>query len=367
MSYTFEMNNVHKDVGNPQIKRTSPVVEVFSAMVNGRKLPEYADPKTADSAVQYIKDLAGKASNGDMSASAELNQIRREVLEPAVLEEMKMLELFGSYQQLGAGETIEREIWNVAGGAARIQALNGDVRVPMHTATRYTVAPINISAGYQVDYRTLADGDAARENLAMQTVRTEMLNMAHEYVIKKVYQAIKNAVGVKYFAEANNISQASLDAIVKKVRRFGPTSIMGAYAVVSQINNFVPYSNGTVTGISDAVMEEIRKNGLVMNYKGSLVRELPAPYDLTKLNAAGDDFETMLPEGLLFVLPTGVQSPVATWTVGGLTTFSGNDVSTGRVLSRFDLTVAADVAKGHEYKIGLLNDTAITPVADLAL
>ena len=114
-------------------------------------------------------------------------------------------------------------------------------------------------------------------------------------------------------------------------------------------------------------MEEIRKNGLVMNYKGSLVRELPAPYDLTKLNAAGDNFATMLPEGLLFVLPSGAQSPVATWSVGGLTTFSGNDVSTGRVLSRFDLTIAADVAKGQEYKIGLLNDTAITPAASMAL
>ena len=51
MSYTFEMNNAHKDVGNPQIKRTSPVVEVFSAMVNGRELPKFADPKTADNAV----------------------------------------------------------------------------------------------------------------------------------------------------------------------------------------------------------------------------------------------------------------------------------------------------------------------------
>lgn len=364
---TFEMNNVHKDIGNPQIKRTSPVVEVFSAMVHGRELPRFADAKTADNAVAYIKELAGKAAVGDMSATAELNQIRREVLEPAVLEEMKLLELFGSYQQLGAGDTIEREIWNVAGGAARIQALNGDVRVPMHAATRYTVAPINISAGYQVDYRTLADGDAARENLAMQTVRTEMLNMATEYVAKKVYQAVKNASGVKYFAEAAGISQQSLDDIVKAVRRFGPTSILGAYAVVSQINNFAPYTNGTVTGISDAVMEEIRKNGLLMNYKGSLVREIPAAYNLTKMNAAGTDFATMLPEGLLYVLPLGVQSPVASWTVGGLTTFSGNDVSTGRVLSRFDLTVAADVAKGQEYRIGLLNDTNITPAASMAL
>jgi hypothetical protein len=364
---TFEMNNVHKDVGNPQIKRTSPVVEVFSAMVHGRELPKFADANTADNAVKYIKELAGKAAIGDMSASAELNQIRREILEPAVLEEMKLLELFGGYQQLGAGDTIEREVWNVAGGAARIQALNGDVRVPMHAAVRYTVAPINISAGYQVDYRTLADGDASRENLAMQNVRTEMLNMATSYVAKVIYNSIKNASGVKYFAEAAGISQQSLDDVVKAVRRFGPTSILGAYAVVSQINNFVPYSNGSVTGISDAVMEEIRKNGLVMNYKGSIVRETPAPYDLTKLNAAGTDFETMLPEGLLYVLPGGVQAPVATWTVGGLTSFSGNDVSTGRVLTRFDLTVAADVARGQEYKIGLLNDTNITPANSMVL
>ena len=367
MSYTFEMNNVHQDVDNPQIKRTSPVVEVFSAMVNGKELPHFADSKTADEAVSYIKNLASKASVGDMSAAAELNQIRREVIEPAVLEEMKLLQLFGSYQQLGAGDTIEREIWNVGSDAARIQALNGDVRVPMHNAIRYTVAPINISAGYQVDYRTLADGDAARENLAMQNVRTEMLNLATDYVCKKVYQAIKGATGVKYFAEVAGLTDSALDGVVQKVRRFGPTSILGAYAVVSQINNFVPYSNGTVTGISDAVMEEIRKNGLVLNYKGSIVREIPAPYNLTRLNAAGNDFATMVPEGLLFVLPNGVQSPVATWSVGGLTSFTGNDVSTGRLLTRYDLTIAADVAKGQEYRIGLLNDTNITPAASMNL
>ena len=367
MSYTFEMNNVHKDVGNPEIKRTSPVVEVFSAMVNGRTLPSFKEADVADKAVAYIKELAGKASNGDLYAAAELNQIRREILEPAVLEEMKLLDLFGSYTQLGAGETIEREIWNVAGGAARIQALNGDVRIPAHSAVRYTVPSISIGAGYQVDYRTLSDGDASRENAAMQNVRTEMLNLATDYVMKVVYQAVKNATGVKYFAETAGISQQSLDDLVKAVRRFGPTSILGAYAVVSQINNFVPYSNGTVTGISEAVMEEIRKNGLVMNYKGSLVRETPAPYDLTKLNADGDNFSTMLPEGLLYVLPNGMQSPVATWTVGGLTSFSGNDVSTGRVITRFDLVVAADVAKGQEYKIGLLNDTSITPASSMTL
>ena len=45
------------------------------------------------------------------------------------------------------------------------------------------------------------------------------------------------------------------------------------------------------------------------------------------------------------------------WTRGGLTSFTGNDVSTGKVLTRYDLEFAVDVAKGQEYKIALLSDT----------
>lgn len=39
---------------------------------------------------------------------------------------------------------------------------------------------------------------------------------------------------------------------------------------------------------------------------------------------------------------------------------TGNDVSTGRLLTRYDLEVAADVAKGQEYKIGIVRDTNLT-------
>ena len=369
MNYSFEMNNAHRDVDNPKIKSTSPVVEVFSAMVKGKELPKYANSKVADQAVDYIKNLAGKAAEGDLSAVSELNQIRREILNPEVLQEMQLLSIFGSYQPLGANETVEREVWNVSTDTARIQALNGTVRFPANVAQRYIVQPINISAGYQVDYRTLAMGDMTRENAAMQRVHTEMINKASDYVMKKVYQSIKNATGVKYFNETSSLTKAAVDALVKKVRKFGPTTLLGAYAVVSQINDFAPYSSTSapLVGIADAAMEEIRKTGLLTWYNGSIVREIPMAYDFGKLNAAGDDFAAMGPEGLLYVLPNGVDSPVATWTVGGITSFSGNDVTTGRVLTRYDLTIAADVAKGQEYKIGLLNDTSITPAADMTL
>jgi hypothetical protein len=40
-----------------------------------------------------------------------------------------------------------------------------------------------------------------------------------------------------------------------------------------------------------------------------------------------------------------------------LTSFSGNDVHTGKVITRFDLEVGCDVAKGREHQIGVFYDT----------
>ena len=73
----------------------------------------------------------------------------------------------------------------------------------------------------------------------------------------------------------------------------------------------------------------------------------------------GKNFATYLPAGLAFVIPAGVDTPIATWTRGGLTSSTGNNVKTGHVETRFDLEMAVDVAKGQEYKVGTIYDTNV--------
>jgi hypothetical protein len=116
-------------------------------------------------------------------------------------------------------------------------------------------------------------------------------------------------------------------------------------------------TTGAITGISDAAMEEIRKTGLLSFYNGSPIVEIPNQYDFTSLDTAGTNFATLMPAGLLWVIPTGVNAPIKTFTRGGLTSFTGNDVTTGHVVSRFDLEVACDLAKGREYSVGVYKDT----------
>lgn len=60
MSYTFELNNERKDANyvSGKINGKSAVVEIFSAMTNGKPLDKFG--KKADVAANYIMELNQK-------------------------------------------------------------------------------------------------------------------------------------------------------------------------------------------------------------------------------------------------------------------------------------------------------------------
>lgn len=357
--YTVELNSARRDADfvNADLKAKSPVVEVFSKMVEGKELG-----KGSDAAVKHILGLAEKANAGDINAISEYNTIKKYAMEPKLMEEIKLLGIFGSYENLGYDETIERTVYSHEGELSRFQALNGDVPFGFTAEKKYPVATVSVGAGFATDYRRVQMGDMSRENELMEQTRIDIRNKAAKYVMATAYNAIKNATGVKYFSETAGVTKAVVDDMLTKIRRFGVPTIAGDYAMVSQVSDFVPFESTStgVKGISDAAMEEIRKSGFIRMYKGSTVVEVPNGYDLTTKNVAGDNFATIMPDGVMLVIPTGVQSPIKTWTRGGLTSFTGNDVTTGKVLTRFDLEVACDVAKGQEYMLGVIGDTNLT-------
>lgn len=365
MKTTFELNNQRKDadyISNTQLNKFSPVSEVFSAMVDGKSLSSLNLGAKADAAVSYIKKLGERAENGDFGAVAELNTLRRFYIEQPVLDEIKLLSIFGTYKGLGYEDSIERVIRKHVGERSRKQAAIGDTVFPAIVEERYPVGTQTISGGYAIDYRRVALGDMTTENEGLAMVKTDIQNNALLYVVDKVYKAIKAATGVKYFLECDNgLVKNDVDGVIKDVRKFGHTTVLGEYGFVSQFNGWAGYtgSSPAINGISEKAMNEIAATGLIGNYNGTTIKEIPNPYNELALNAAGTNFETMLPAGLGFVLPANAQSPIATWTRGGLTSFTGNNVETGKIMTRFDLEVAADVAKGQEYKIGVIYDKGL--------
>lgn len=363
MNTNFELNNIRKDADtfNGKFTKTSPVVEIFAAMVNGEELSRFG--KKADEAVKYITNLGARADNGDVVAAAELNTLRRFVIEAPVMEELKLLGIFGSYQHVGYDETIEREVYTEVGEHSREQAAGGDVVFPAIVKETYPVSTFTVSGGYAVDYRRVALGDMTRENEGIAHVKTDILNRAKLSIVNRVYNAIKAATGVKYTFEGAGLTKTGVDEVINNVRRNGRPTVIGDYALIAQFTPWAGYSAtvgaNTITGISEKAMNEIAQNGAVSMYNGAILAEMENPYNLYELNADGTNFKTLLPAGLGLVIPAGVKSPIATFSRGGLTSMTGNDVKTGKVLTRFDIEVGVDVAKGQEYKVGTLYDTNV--------
>lgn len=358
MSYTFELNNERKDANftSGKINGKSAVVEVFSAMVNGKDLSPFG--KKADVAANYIKGLNKSASEGDMNAVSELNELRRFAMQPVLLQEIKLLSIYGNYKNIGYNDSCEVEIPVYTNLSANEQALGQDVGFPVVRKRRVPIATTTISGGYAVDYRKAASGDMTDENELQDQVRVQMRNKASLYVMRTIYNAIKNATGVKYFFEGEGITKTGADEIIKNVRRFGKPTVSGDYALVSQFNDFVGFNGTTpsVTGISQKVMDEIHDTGLIGVYNGTVISEIPNQYDLTTLTTDRSNFETLIPAGIGFVMPAGGRSPIHTITRGGLTSFSGNDVTTGQLMTRLDLEIGCLLEPGHEYMVGLLSD-----------
>ena len=366
MSYTFELNNERRDANfvSGKVNGKSAVVEIFSAMANGKDLAPYG--KKADVAAKYIMELNSKAASNDPVAISELNEIRRFAMQPILMQEIKLLSIYGNYKPLGYNESCEIEITDFANVTASMQALGEDVKFPTIRKKRVPIATTTISGGYAVDYRKAALGDMSDENELQNQVRVQIRNGANKYVVETIYNAIKNATGIKYFFEGAGLTKTGVDGVISNVRRFGKPTISGDYALISQFNGFAGYEGKTpvVNGISQAVMDEIHNTGLMGLYNGSVLSEIPNPYDLTSVNKAGDNFDTMLPAGLGYVIPSGAQSPIYTVTRGGLTSFSGNDVTTGQMMTRFDLEVGALVAPGREYTIGMIHDKNLDDLAN---
>ena len=96
MSYTFELNNERRDANfvSGKINGKSAVVEIFSAMANGKDLAPFG--KKADVAANYIMELNSKAASNDPVAISELNEIRRFAMQPILMQEIKLLSSYGS-------------------------------------------------------------------------------------------------------------------------------------------------------------------------------------------------------------------------------------------------------------------------------
>ena len=360
----FEMNMANAVQERPEttkVKPTSPIVEVFSALMDGRD----ASIKNKDLSINRIKELASRAVGGDRMAESELNAIQAYAIQPKLLSRIKILDFMGRYHTIPYNEVPYITTYKYEGVDARWQASSGDVPFASYSMRRYPVATQTISSGFSVDYRELQTGNFAGSVAeGHRQVLTDMENKAVYYVVAKLYDAVKNAKGVKHFAESQGITKTAVDNMLAAMRRYGKVNICGDYAVISQLNGFAGYTtvgSAVIPFGGDAASDEIRRIGHLSLYNGSHVVEIPNALNFMKILTDDNNnksYDLYMPQGLLYFVPQGVGvPPLQIFRRGGVTTMTGDDIVTRQHMTRFDMEIGAGVAEGLEDWIGLISDS----------
>lgn len=355
----IELNNVRKSecaVSNEaQMRR---VAEICSALFSGADISKYG--KEADGVVKQLAKLGEGAMADDARAKAEINTVVKYIVQPNLLKAMEVFSFLGNYHRIAYNEQPVVKTYNYEGIDARIQASSGDVAFGERVWKQYPITTKTISSGMAINYRDLAsgnfDGSMAEE---ISQVQIDMENKAVAYVLGILYDGIKdNTDNVKFYATyADTPTQTAVDGMINKMRKLGKVNVAGdfsALSVISDWNGYKTVSDKTIPFFTEGQVNEIAQTGLNGWYKGAALIEIPNPYNLTKPLADNSAFETYYDTDKLFFTVSGATSPFNIFRRGGISTMTGNDVKTGTVMTRFDIEIGADLTKGREYEIGLL-------------
>jgi hypothetical protein len=316
----------------------------------------------------YVKSLGEKAVAGDTKAMAEINAIREIQIQSPLLQRLNLFSYLGDYQNVPYNTELRFKIYELQGKKSGEQANSGSFVFPTQIWREGTMSTKTITGGMAIDYREEATGNTDSIAIANEQVITDMMNQMFYDVVTNMYTsvaAIALAGGLTAFSEAAGINQAVVDDAIRLIRRWGSVGISGDYSVISQLENFAGFTTvaGTVM-FSEAVMEEIRKTGLLKSYRGSSIVEIPNAYNLTRINPTGGIgglapfYDTYLPEGLLFFTPrTSFTSPLQVGTKGGVTSMAGQDINLKLNVQRFDMEFGSTVIPEYVPLLGLVSDS----------
>lgn len=350
-----ELNNLQKSVNT-----NTKGVEIFCAMCEGKDLSKYGTD--VDKVNTYLKGRAQASINGDLKAQAELNAITTKKIETPLLKRLSIFDFMGEKITVGFNEEVRYRVQNIEGEMSRWQAVNGAFPFATNKWSTRTMDTQNITGGVLTDHREFLSGNYDAIQEMSEQVVTDMTNKVFYKVVETLHNAVKTGKSnghIVNFEESAGITKASVDSVLKRAKRFGNVTISGDYSVVSQMEDMAGFKVDTAGGVrfSEAVMEEIRKTGLLKMYKGTPIVEIPNAFNMTQLNDKGDFYETYLPEGLLFFLVTGLMSPLKIGFKGGLQAMSGQDISLRADVTRYDMEVGTVVIPEYLAYIGLVSDT----------
>ena len=369
MSFGIDFKNLSENAEQVEINRIVKTklatsrpnedVEIFTNVVYGKDISKYG--KKVDTVMDKIKTLASAALDGNVQAQAELNAIRTITIQQPLEKRLAINSAMGTVTKVGINEELRYEVYELQGDKSRVQASSGSFVFPTVKKRTGIMTTKTATGGVIVDYRELASGATDGMAIANEQVLTDIMNQMVLSHINALRAGITAATTLKNYAEG--ITKTNVENVRKIARRFGSSvTIMGDYSTVNKLGdlaNFSVVSAGTEFRFPEYVMEEIMKTGLIKNYKGSIVVEIPNTYNMVDLNTAGDFYAPLLPTTDLWFLPQGNISPLQIGIRSGITSMTAIDLNLRAEVTRYDVEYGNYLVPEYVPTVGYIYDVAL--------
>jgi len=359
LSENAEQVEINRVVKNKLASKPSQDIEIFTNIVYGKDVSKYG--KQVDTVMDKVKTLAIAAQDGNVQAKAELNAIRTVTIQQPLEKRLAINSAMGQVTKVGMNEELRYEVYELQGDKSRVQASSGSFVFPTVKKRTGIMTTKTATGGIVVDYRELASGATDGMAMANEQVLTDIMNQMVLSHLTALRSGITAATTLKNYAEG--ITKTNVEDVRKKARRFGNSvTILGDYSAVNKLGelaNFSVVAAGTEFRFPEYVMEEIMRTGLVKNYKGSIVVEIPNTYNMIDLNVAGDFYSPLLPTTDLWLLPQGNMGALQIGIRAGLSSMTATDINLRAEVTRYDIEYGSYLVPEYIPTIGYIYDAAL--------
>ena len=303
-----------------KIERGMKLIKVLAAENRGERV----DSDKIAEAQQIISELTTDLTPGNCHLIAQTVAYTVEELQQKALD---FLSNVADIKNIAYGEKAAFKVRH-GGIKAVIQAKGATAPRSYVTDSQILVETKEIAARPAINIIDLRAGRVQMSDLireANEAITDKKLKM-----VQQVLHASIATYGSPFYAKSvGSLNQAALDAQLQHFRRFGPVTILGDIAIVSQLASFTGMAvNSTSMQYSGSLIDERNNNGFIGNYNGCAVVGMTNAYE-------DDGITPVLNPDWLYILPGGQTQEARNLKIvneGGINSMSSQNID-DRVLT----------------------------------
>lgn len=333
------------------VTNKSKIVVVLSQAYgkNGKVLMEKEtfkeDYKTA---IEYIKELA---SDPNPMHLYELNQIVTYVIDSMIRFNTNYLDIIGDVQRTEIQERPKFK-YRTQEVEAYWQALNATADASRIGFAYEGLKYEPLSAMPVAEWIEIANG---RYDFGM--LIDDVFNQFDMKIAQKVESTLYAAISglpTPNYGSGNGIVQSTFDELLSAMQRLGGCAIVGDFEALQKLPALTSISGQ----VSENIIDQVNRSGLIGFYKGAQVVQLVNPYVGLK------GFNTALNKGYIYIVPN-VRPDLKTlkiWFPGGVQNMQQQNIDDKSYKMRFDQFMGAGVVgvSAIRQPIAVYEDTSLS-------